>query len=77
MSMAYIRDTYGVPAKRFMRVVVGGRPGVISASRGAYLLVRWDGTVGARAVPCHPTWQVRYLDRDGRQLWPVDAEVAP
>ena len=60
MSMAKIREQYGVPARRGMRVTVYGNPGVISGSSptNLHLLVRFDGNVFS--VPCHPTWRVTY-----------------
>lgn len=59
MSMQYIRDYYGVPAKRHSRVVVDGKPGVITGSSGPHLKVRFDGEkVSDKA---HPTWRVTYL----------------
>lgn len=59
MSMKYIRDYYRVPAKRGARVTVDGKAGVITGSRDAYILVRFDGDKAAR--PCHPTWEVTYI----------------
>ena len=37
MSMEYIRNTYGVPAKRGMRVTAYGKPGVITGIRPEHL----------------------------------------
>lgn len=71
MSIAWIRDHYGVPAKRGLRVTVDGRPGEIIGSTGAHLRVRFDQGHGIRAAAsrrvghifsCHPTWRVDYLD---------------
>src|SRR5690606_12323982 len=62
MTMQRIRDHYGVPARRGMRVTVDGRPGVItSAERGGTLRlrVRLDGE--RRPVIAHPSWRVTYL----------------
>lgn len=59
MSAEYVRRYYRVPAKRGGRVVVDGKPGVITSFRGASLMVRLDGD--KRPVPCHPTWRVEYL----------------
>lgn len=64
MSLQYIRDTYGVPAKRGGRVEYTGNgksiQGTITGSRGPHILVRLDGD--KRSVPFHPTWKIRYLD---------------
>lgn len=59
MTAEYIRRTYGVPAKRGVRVRVDGHAGVVT-SCGHYIRVRFDGE--RRPRPCHPTWQVEYLD---------------
>lgn len=58
MSMAYIREHYGVPAKRGMRVVVDGKSGTITSASGHRLRVRFDST--GQVVPVHPTWNVHY-----------------
>ncbi|SPU49879.1 hypothetical protein [Bordetella trematum] len=64
MSLNYIRDTYGVPAKRGARVEYTGNgcaiQGTITSSRGAHLMVRLDGHKFSN--PFHPTWKIRYLD---------------
>lgn len=64
MSMSYIRQTYGVPAKRGGRVEYknsNGRimPGVITSARGPYLRIRLDGD--NYSLPYHPTWNIKYL----------------
>ena len=63
MSMAYIRKTYGVPAKRGGRVRYTGGPvpefGTIVRSNGAYLNIRMDGAI--ESYPFHPTWELEYL----------------
>lgn len=57
-TMADIRRRYGVPAKRGLRVVVNGKPGVITATHNQYLRVRFDGQ--RHSVNCHPTWRFDY-----------------
>ena len=57
MSMQWVRDYYGVPARRGMRVRVDGRPGVITGATH-HLRVRFDGD--RRSLYCHPTWRVEY-----------------
>lgn len=66
MSMQYIRDAYGVPAKRGGRVrytPYGNRymahEGVIVGSRGAHLRVRMGDE--KKAGIYHPTWEMEYL----------------
>ena len=58
MSMEYIRNTYGVPAKRGMRVTAYGKPGVITGAKGAYIMVRLDGKTFS--LPHHPTDEIVY-----------------
>lgn len=58
MSAAYVRDTYKVPAKRGMRVVADGKPGVIAGFAGAYLRIRIGGE--KRTGLWHPTWRIEY-----------------
>lgn len=61
MSMQSIRDYYQVPAKRGMRVIFDGQPGVItSADRSTmHLRVMLDDT--KHSVRVHPTWHMEYL----------------
>jgi len=62
VSLAYIRRTYGVPAKRYGRVrFLDGkaREGTIVKARGHYLRVRFDGEYIPRTL--HPTWRIEYL----------------
>lgn len=54
----YVRETYGVPAKRGMRVTMNGKPGVITGASGQYVLVRFDGQKNSSR--CHPTWEMNY-----------------
>jgi len=64
MSMKYIRDTYGVPAKRGMEITfqkcehVEPSRGWIVGSRGQYLRVRFAGNLGIFTL--HPTWNIVY-----------------
>lgn len=58
MTAAYVRDYYGVSAKRGMRVVADGRSGTIVGFNGQYLRIRLDG--GKRAGNWHPTWHIDY-----------------
>jgi len=63
MSMAYIRKTYNVPAKRGARVEYTGRgvvePGTIIGARDTRLRIRLDGHRNNGIF--HPTWELRYL----------------
>lgn len=64
MSLAYIRKTYAVPAKRGGRVEYTAcrvpQFGTITGASGAHLNIRIDGDKRARRF--HPTWKLRYLD---------------
>jgi hypothetical protein len=64
MSMAFIRKTYRVPARRGGRVEYTGegRPefGTICGAAGAHLSIRLDGM--KHTLPFHPTWELKYLD---------------
>jgi hypothetical protein len=63
MSMQYIRQCYGVPARRGARVRFSGgnlpAVGVIVGSRQQYLRVKFDGM--SRPMTLHPAWKVEYL----------------
>ena len=63
MSMSYIRETYGVPAKRGGRVEYLGttppRMGTIVSACDASLRIRLDGDKNAGKY--HPTWMLRYF----------------
>jgi hypothetical protein len=68
----YVRRTYNVPAKRSMRVVVNGRPGIITSFQGAHIVVRFDGD--SFPSPCHPTWKFTYKTDDGDVVFDCDAQ---
>jgi hypothetical protein len=59
MAFAYIRDRYKVPARRGVRVLYKGRPGVITGCRGCYIKVRLDGE--SESGIYHPTWRIEYV----------------
>ena len=69
MSMAHIRENYGVPAKRGGRLIYTDSDGVKffcvikSATQSGHLLVLVDDRInGYRGrMKLHPTWQVEYL----------------
>lgn len=54
----YIRDYYGVPAYKGIRVNAYGKEGVITGADGCYVLIQLDGTKSAR--PYHPTDGITY-----------------
>lgn len=63
MTMEYIRETYGVPAKVGGRVLYTGgqtpEQGTIKAAKNARLMVQLDSK--ERPLPFHPTWKLEYL----------------
>ncbi len=63
MSMQYIRNYYGVPAKRGGRVRYTGEDkpveGTITSANGPHLRIRLDGTT--YSLIFHPTWELEYL----------------
>jgi hypothetical protein len=64
MSMQYIRDFYGVPAKRGSRVRYSGSEtgpsvGKIVGARQQYLPVKFGHV--PRPLILHPTWKIEYL----------------
>jgi len=65
MSMEYVRNYYGVPAKRGGRIKytpdIGNPVYATILSATHYLFVRFDNT-NTRSGPLHPTWQIEYLD---------------
>ena len=63
-GMAYIRDHYGVPAKRGGIVWAKGKRGVIVGSQGSYLRVRLDGDT--HIGTWHPTWRIDYEIEDDK-----------
>ena len=68
MTMAAIRKTRGVPAKRGMRIFHShnGRFGTIKSADGGYLKIQLDGDKWAGNY--HPTWKLDYLDDDGKVI---------
>lgn len=66
MSMAYIREHYGVPAHRGARVLLGkefgnkaGARGTVTSADGHYLRIRLDDEQHPRSF--HPTWELEWL----------------
>lgn len=64
MSMKYIRDYYGVPAKRGAAIIYTGNgervAGRIIGSISGHLRARLVGV--EYTVILHPTWKVEYLE---------------
>ena len=53
MGFDYIRDYYGVPARRGEPVKYKGNHGVVTGTSGAYVKVRLEGQ--KHSNPYHPT----------------------
>lgn len=64
----YIAETYGVCYRRGQRVIVNGKPGKITSTRGPHINVLFDG--GKLPVPCHPTWRVKIVSSGRRPYQP-------
>jgi hypothetical protein len=64
-SMAWVRKTYRVPARRGGRVAYTGcgKPelGTIRSASGGRLNIQLDGV--NHTMPFHPTWKLDYLPR--------------
>ena len=63
MSMAYIRDTYAVPAKRGAQVSIQDASGAsvrgrITSAKGGHLMIRAEGQLRSRKY--HPTSGIDY-----------------
>lgn len=59
MTMKLIRDIYNVPAKRGMKIKVGGRVATILSARNCRLRIEFDDEPGT-VYSTHPTYQVEY-----------------
>lgn len=62
MDFDYIKANYKVPAQRFREVNINKEKGVIVGVRNAYLLVVFYNKKDKTPLPCHPTWNVDYLE---------------
>lgn len=60
--MKYIKENYNVPADMFREVIVDGKKGVISKDMGHYIGVTFYDSKNKSPQPCHPTWNVEYLE---------------
>lgn len=63
MTMAELRAYRNVPARRGMRVICDGKPGVITGNYGDAIRVRLDGE--KRSGLWHPWWRITYILPDG------------
>lgn len=67
MNFDYIKNAYKVPAEMHREVIVDGKKGVITEDMGNYIGVNFYDNQTAHALPCHPTWEVTYLDTFNRK----------
>lgn len=57
-NFEYIRDTYGVPARKGIRVEFQGKGGVITGAKNGKVEIRLDGEKHKGLY--HPTWELTY-----------------
>lgn len=62
MAFEHIIKHYNVPACIGRRVIVDGEHGVIAEDQGHYIGVLFDRSKPNYIEPCHPTWEVEYLE---------------
>lgn len=62
MNFEYVKSAYGVPAELYREVIVDGKRGVITEDMGNYIGVNFYDNQTTTAMPCHPTWEVQYLE---------------
>jgi hypothetical protein len=67
MNFEYVKSAYNVPAEMFREVIVNGKKGVITEDIGNYIGVNFYENPTAHALPCHPTWEVTYLETFNRK----------
>jgi hypothetical protein len=59
----WMKQHYGVPARRGGRVIFDGKPGRITSTNAAgHLVLHLDGDPPRRRVYVHPRWRMEYLD---------------
>ncbi len=62
MEFDYIKTRYKVPADMNREVIVNGKKGVITQDMGNYIGVNFYDNKTSHSLPCHPTWEVEYLE---------------
>lgn len=67
MNFEYVKSRYNVPADMYREVIVNGKKGVITEDMGNYIGVNFYNTLTYHPSPCHPTWEVTYLDTFNRK----------
>ncbi|BFM75165.1 TPA: hypothetical protein JI043_05715 [Acinetobacter baumannii] len=61
MSFEYINNTYGVNAELGRRVIADGKPGIITGTHNALIVVNLDEDKPGHKTYWHPTWNMQYL----------------
>lgn len=62
----YIKNRYQVPAEIGREVLLKDRKGVIAEDMGNYVGVLFDDCKPGHISPCHPTWEMTYLETYGK-----------
>jgi hypothetical protein len=62
IDFQYIKNQYKVPAEMYREVIVDGKRGVITKDMGNYIGVTFYDNITSEPLPCHPTWEVQYLE---------------
>lgn len=75
MEFKYIKERYNVPAAINREVNVSGKKGVITKDMGNYIGVNFYDKITVDPVPCHPTWEVEYLDTFSHKV-PIKKQTA-
>lgn len=65
-ALRFIRETYGVPCKRGMRVIAQGHAGVITGGNGHFIRIKLDCSEHSRNF--RPTQEIAYLDDHGEVI---------
>ena len=58
--MERIRQFYGVPAKRGMRIEFQGVPYIITGTTSGQMYLRIRPIAGGKPFSVHPTWEMEY-----------------
>lgn len=61
-NFEYIKEYYKVPAELGRDVIVNGKIGTITQDKNNYIGVTFHNDDKKQSLPCHPTWEVQYLD---------------
>lgn len=62
MDFNYIKNFYKIDVQMHQEVIVDGKKGVITKDMGSYIGVNFYDSLTVNPLPCHPTWEVTYLN---------------